>query len=632
MRKHKGLIGVIEKSLLIAIPIIGILSIVDIFLFFGISFWIHQYLALILALVLAVTPLIVPARKKDQERLLWYDLVFSIAGFVVGLYLALFYPKLVLMIGTVTWEKVVFSVTAIFLILENCRRLFGWPLVIITGVFFLYAHFGYLAPGILSIKGISWERLFTHLYMDPESLLGIPLRITGTVVLAFILFGQMFFATGGGKFLSDAAMALMGKYRGGVAKVAVGASSAFGTLSGSAVANVMTTGIVTIPLIKQSGYTPQFAAAVEAVASTGGQIMPPVMGAAAFLMATFLGIPYGKVALAATIPALLYYLGVFLQVDLEAAKKGIKGLSPQELPSLKKVIAEGWLFLIPVVVIVYALFILFAEPQMAGLYASGSVLGIAMLKKSTRINIKKLLNILEQTGQGVLDIVVIAAVAGLIIGVVFLTGLGYAFTQWLLKTSGESIFSLLLITAGACIVLGMGMTVTAAYVVVVILLAPALIQAGMSPLVAHMFVFYYAVLSFLTPPVCVAVYAAASIAGSKPLQTAFQAMGLGIVAYLVPFAFAFNPALLLIGSPFQVISSTLLVILGIGALGVGIEGYLFGSLSWLKRILFISGSIGLFSPWGILRIIGMIVVAVLLFIEWKLRKTTIKGVKNERVL
>ena len=304
-RRHRGLIGLIEKILLVSIPIVGILGIVDIFLFLGVGFWIQQYLAVLLALVLAVTPLIIPSRREEQDKVPWYDLVFSVAGFVVGLYLAFFYPKLVLTLGNVTWERVLLGMLAILLILENCRRFFGWPLVIITGMFFLYAHFGHLVPGALSIRGISWERIFTHLYIDSESLLGIPLRVTGTIVLAFILFGRMFFSTGGGKFVSDAAMSLMGRYRGGAAKVAVAASSAFGTLSGSAVANVATTGIVTIPLIKRSGYDPHFAAAVEATASSGGQIMPPVMGAAAFLMATFLGIPYREVALAAIVPAIL---------------------------------------------------------------------------------------------------------------------------------------------------------------------------------------------------------------------------------------------------------------------------------------------------------------------------------------
>jgi len=616
-RRHTGLIGLIEKILLVLIPIVGILGIVDIFLFFRVGFWIQQYLAVLLALVLAVTPLIMPARREEQDKLPWYDLVFSVAGLVVGLHLAFFYPRLQLTLGSVTSERILLGMIAILLILEHCRRFFGWPLVIITGMFLLYAHFGYLVPGALSIRGISWQRIFTHLYIDSESLLGIPLRVTGTIVLAFILFGRMLFATGGGKFVSDAAMSLMGRYRGGAAKVAVVASSAFGTLSGSAVANVATTGIVTIPLIKRSGYDPHFAAAVEATASSGGQIMPPVMGAAAFLMATFLGIPYREVVLAAIVPAILYYFGVFMQVDLEAAKKGIRGLPRQELPSLKKVIADGWVFTVPVLVIVYALFILFADPDMAGLYASGSVLVMATLKKSSRINPKKLLTILEDTGQGVLDILVIAAVAGLIVGVVFLTGLGYSFTQWLLETGGGSLFILLLIAAGAAIILGMGMTVTTAYIVVVILLAPALVQAGMVPIDAHMFVFYFAVLSFLTPPICVAIYAAASIAGSEPIRTALQAMRLGIVAYIVPFAFAFNPALLLRGSPFQIISTIFFAMLGVGALSVGIEGYLFRSLNWLKRVLFVSGAIGLLSPLGIPRAIGMVIVAALFFAEWR---------------
>jgi len=380
---------------------------------------------------------------------------------------------------------------------------------------------------------------------------------------------------------------------------------------------VATTGVVTIPLIKRSGYRPHFAGAVEATASSGGQIMPPVMGAAAFIMATFLGIRYVAVVLAAIVPAILYYFGVFMQVDLEAAKRGIKGFSSDELPSFKRVIMDGWLFIIPVLVIIYTLFILFLDPDMAGLYATGSVFIVAMFKEASRINLRRLLAIFEDAGEGMLDILVIAGVAGLIIGVVFLTGLGNSFTQCLLELAEGNLLLLLLVAAGAAIVLGMGMTVTAAYIIVVILLAPALIQAGMVPIVAHMFVFYFAVLSFLTPPICVAVYAAASIAGSEPIRTALQAMRLGIVAYIVPFAFALTPALLLKGSPTEILPIIILAILGVMALSVGVEGYLFCNLNWFKRILCIGGAIGLLSPLWILRGVGAAIIITLLLIEWR---------------
>ena len=625
-RRHRGATGAIERVLLVFIPIVGAIGIVDVFLFFRIGVWVQQYLAGLLALALAVTPLIAPASKRSsRDRLPWYDAVLSIAGLAVGLYLVIFYPELQLTLGLITLERVILGAAAILLLLESCRRLFGWALVIITVTFFLYARFGYVVPGALYIRGIPWERIVTHLYIDSESLLGIPFRVTGTIVLAFIFFGRALFATGGGKFISDAAMSLMGRFRGGAAKVAVVASTGFGTLSGSAVANVATTGVVTIPLIKRSGYRPHFAGAVEATASSGGQIMPPVMGAAAFIMATFLGIRYVAVVLAAIVPAILYYIGVFMQVDLEAAKRGIRGLPPSELPSFKRVIMDGWLFIIPVLVIIYTLFILFLDPDMAGLYATGSVFIVAMFKEASRINLRKLLAIFEDAGEGMLDILIIAGVAGLIIGVVFLTGLGNSFTQFLLELGEGNLLLLLLVAAGAAIVLGMGMTVTAAYIIVVILLAPALIQAGVVPIVAHMFVFYFAVLSFLTPPICVAVYAAASIAGSEPIRTALQAMRLGIVAYIVPFAFALTPALLLKGSPTEILPIIILAILGVMALSVGVEGYLFRNLNWFKRILFIGGAIGLLSPLWILRGVGAAIIITLLLIEWRANMPSLAG-------
>lgn len=618
IRRHKGPIGVIEKVLLILIPFVGVIGIIDVFLFFRIGIWIQQYLAALLALVLAVVPLITVASKKSpRDKIPWYDMILSVAGFIVGGYLTIFYPELLLTSGFITPERVILGIVAILVVLECCRRFFGLPLVIITILFLLYAHFGYLIPGALQIRGVPWQRVFTHLYIDSESLLGIPLRVTGTIVLAFIFFGKALFATGGGKLISDGAMSLMGRFRGGAAKIAVVASSGFGTLSGSAVANVATTGIVTIPMIKKSGYRPHFAAAIEATASSGGQIMPPVMGAAAFLMATFLAIPYVSVVKAAVIPAVLYYLGIFTQIDLEAAKTGIKGLPSSELPSFKRVMADGWIFIVPVFVIFYTLFILFLDPDMSGLYATGSVFIVAMFKKTSRLNLRKFLAILEETGEGVLDILIIAAVAGLIIGVVLLTGLGNSLTQCLLELGGGNFLILLLIASGAAIVLGMGMTVTAAYIIVVILLAPALVKAGMIPIDAHMFVFYYSVLSFLTPPICVAVYAASSIAGSEPVRTAFQAMRLGIVAYLVPFAFGLNPALLLIGSWVKIVPSVILAILGVIILSVGIEGYLFSNLNWFKRAIFIAAAVGLLVPYWVLRVLGILFAMILIFIEWK---------------
>ncbi|HEY5572998.1 MAG TPA: TRAP transporter fused permease subunit, partial [Anaerolineales bacterium] len=406
---------------------------------------------------------------------------------------------------------------------------------VIVLLFFFYAHYAFLFPGALYGQGVPWSRLVNYLYLDPNSLFGVALQVAATVVFSFVFFGQFLFSTGGGLYFTEGALALFGRYRGGPAKVSVVASSLFGTMSGSAVANVVVDGPITIPMMIRTGYRPEVAAAVEAVASTGGQIMPPVMGAAAFLMATFLGISYTQVALAALLPALLYYISLFIQVDLQAARYGLRGLSKEELPNFKHILSQGWLFLFPISVLVYVLFFTGLEAEVAGLYATGAVFLVSFLKKASRVTFRKLLIILEKTGESLLEIAVVSAVAGLIIGIVALTGLGFTFSRAVVSMAGGNFFLLLVLAAVAAGILGMGMTVTAAYILVVILVAPALVQLGIDPLTAHMFVFYFAVLSFLTPPVCLAVYAAAAIGGTNLLRTAFQAMRLAIVAYVVPF-------------------------------------------------------------------------------------------------
>jgi TRAP transporter 4TM/12TM fusion protein len=480
-----------------------------------------------------------------------------------------------------------------------------------------YALFTFLFPGRLYGKGVTWPRLATFLYLDPQGILGIAIEVAATVVFAFVFFGQALFRTGGGEFFTDSAMALMGHFRGGPAKVAVLASSLFGTISGSAVANVVTTGSVTIPLMKKTGYPPHFAGAVEATASSGGQIMPPVMGAAAFIMATFLGISYAKVAISAAIPAILYYLAVFIQVDLEAAKNGLRGLPSNLLPKLLVVFRKGWPFFIPLSVLIYTLFILRVEADKAGLYTTASVFLICCIRRENRLNLKKIARILKETGEGMLEIGVISSAAGLIIGIVSLTGLGFTFSQVLVNLAGGSTLLLLILGAVGAIILGMGMTVTAAYILMVILIAPALIQLGVAPLNAHMFVFYFAVMSFLTPPICLAVYAAASLAGADMMKTAFQAIKLGIAAYIVPFLFAYHPSLLLQGNIIEVIHAVITAIIGISLVAIGIEGFLFRKLNWVKRVLLILGGLGCMIPGWRSDLIGLVMGIPIIFWEWK---------------
>jgi TRAP transporter 4TM/12TM fusion protein len=613
-RRHKGLLGLVEKVLLICIPLSGIVTIFDIFLSFGKSVWIQQYLAVFFGLVMGLTPLLVPATKTaPRDTLPWYDALLSALGFALGLYVVLFYPDIVMSSGLTLPDRTIMGALAILFVLECCRRLLGWALVIIVGLFILYGRFSYLLPEPLYSSGVPWVRLANYLYLDPGALFGMPLRIVGTTVLAFVLFGRMFFSTGGGSFLSDAAMSIMGRFRGGAAKASVLASSAFGTISGSPTANVVTTGFFTIPLMKKTGFMPHFAAAVEATASTGGQIMPPVMGITAFLMAELLNMPYAKVALAALVPGVIYYIGVFVQVDLEAAKMDLKAVPRESLPLLKKVIHENWMFLIPIAALIYLLFIAMFDPDIAGLYTVAVTFLVSLFKRATRVGFRKVLAVLEGTGEALLEIAMIVGAAGLILGVIAVSGLGFSFSLALTEIAGDNFVLLLLMAAAGAIVLGMGMPVLAAYVLVVLLVSPALIKVGMIPIVAHMFVFYFAVLSFLTPPICLAAYTAASLANSAPMKTAFQAVRLGIAAYIFPFVFAFSPSLLFVGPLPKVLSAACLAIVGIVFLSFGFGGYILRHLGWFDRLLCATGGIGLMSPsWGARGIGAALAVIVLL--------------------
>jgi TRAP transporter 4TM/12TM fusion protein len=617
-RRPGGIFGYWEDILLVSVPVIGVVSILNFPLYFGLSFYIQQYLAIFFGLIMALVFILVPFKKEaPRDRLPWYDLALSTLGLMVGIYLALYYREIVVELGLLIPSRVVLGTIAIVLVSEASRRVLGWPFLTIVLLFMFYALFTFLFPGGLYGKGVTWPRLATFLYLDPQGILGIALEVAATVVFAFVFFGQALFRTGGGQFFIDAALSIMGRFRGGPAKVSVLSSSLFGTISGSAVANVMVDGWFTIPLMKAHGYKDYTASAVEAVASTGGQIMPPVMGAAAFLMATFLGIPYAKVAISAALPAILYYVAVYIQVDLIAVRDGLHGLPPESLPSFKNVMKKGWPFFISILFLVYTLFFWGLDADRAGLYSVVSILIVSLFRKETRPDLQKCIRILRDTGEGMLEIGVISAAAGLIIGIVSITGLGFTFSSTLVKAAGGSTFILLVLAAVGAIILGMGMTVTAAYLLMVILIAPALTTLGIPPLNAHLFVFYFAVMSFLTPPVCLAVYAAASIGKADMLKTGYAAIRLAIAAYIVPFIFAYHPALLLQGSFFEVLEACVTALIGIGLVALSVEGYLYRPLNLLKRIFLCGGGILSLIPGWKTDLLGLAIALPVILWEWK---------------
>ena len=486
----------------------------------------------------------------------------------------------------------------ILLVVEALRRTTGWSLLGVLLLFFAYALFGHQVPGRLAGRSLELLKMFSFLGIDNVAMLGMPLRVISTIVLIFVFLGQLLLRSGGSAFFSDFASALMGRSRGGAAKIGVFASGLFGSISGSAVANVASTGVITIPLMRQSGYKPHVSGAIEAVASTGGQIMPPIMGAAAFLMAELLGVSYGEVVVAAILPAILYYLAVFIQVDLEAGRQGIGPVAGAEIPPLRKVLAEGWHFAIPFAVLIIALFRWNLAPETAGLYAAGSliVLSLVFRYRGIRLRFGDILEALKMTGQSSAPIVIIGAVAGLIIGIVEVTGLSFGLTFVMVQLGENSLFLLLSLTAVVCIILGMGMPTTAIYFLLATLAAPPLIQLGVDPMAAHMFVLYLGLMSMITPPVALAAFTAANLAGAEPMRTSVAALRLGWPGLVVPFLFVFGPTLLLEGSPLEVILAALTAIAGIGMTATGIAGYLVRPLTVITRVSLASGGLALLVP------------------------------------
>ncbi len=599
-RSLSGAPAVLLRALLIALALVGSLWALEFHHYLPWSFFKQQYLALFLALALGSVFLAVKARAKESEnRVPWYDWFLAAGGLAVGLYVMVMYPTIAYRLGILSLDRSLLGGLAIVLVLEATRRVAGGTLAWLALGVILYAKFAYLFPGMFYNKGSSWERIASYLYLDSNALLGLPLDVAAGVVVAFIFFGQALYAVGGDKFLTDLALIATGRYRGGPAKVSVVSSALFGTVSGSAVANVVVDGAITIPLMKRTGFPAHMAAAIEAVASNGGQIMPPVMGAAAFLMAEFLNIPYGQVALAAAIPAGLYYLALFTQIDLEAAKHGLAGLPADRIPKLHSVMRRGWVFLIPLFILIYTLMIENWEAGRAGMAGVIAVFLVGALQKETRASFAKIVAALQETGKILLDITVITALAGIVIGALHLSGFTFKISLLLVTLSGGNVFLLLVITALGCLFLGLPLPTTVVYITLAVLAAPALVQLGIPPLAAHLFLFYFGMVSLITPPDCLPVYIASAIAGANFWQTGWTAMRLGIAAYIVPFAFALHPALILIGTPGEIVLAIVTASIGVIFLGVGCAGYLFRPLGWGKRgMLWLAGLLLLLPSWS----------------------------------
>lgn len=632
-----SVISSIRLILEILLPLIGVFFILDVpLMLFRVSLFNKQYAVIFWAVSTALLFLTLPFKKgAPKNNPQWYDLVLAVLTLVIGLYVLIFYPEIIKYSGVILPIQVFFGVSVVFIVLETVRRTSGWPLLIIIISFIIYAKYGYLIPGLLGASTLTWSRLFHQLLLGADFMLGTPLQITSGTVFGFIFFGVVYLKLGASDFLMDIAFALMGKVRGGPAKVAIISSSLFGTISGSAVANVVATGMVTIPLMKRTGYKDYYAGAIEAVASTGGQIMPPVMGAASFVMAQFLGIPYVKVCIVAVIPALLYYLGLFVQVDGEAIKLHLGGVAKEAIKPIINVLREGWIFVIPVLVLLYFLFIIYQSPGVSALSAIAAAFIVSIFNKKARnfLSFKHLLDILKNVSRSMFEMVSICAAAGFIVGIISYTGLGLSFSRLLTKAAGGNLFFLALLTAMACIILGMGMPTTPAYIMVAVLAAPAMIHLGIIPIVAHLFVFYFGTLSMITPPVALSVYAAFSISKASFSKVALQAIKLGIVGYVVPFIFLFNPALILVtGTLIERLVVILLTTIAVYLICVSFEGYAVNNkLSIIERLLFTIIALVLILPnpemrnqiLMIMKIIGSVIAFFVIFYP---------GIKNKRLL
>jgi TRAP transporter 4TM/12TM fusion protein len=575
----------------------------DVYRLMGVQFYTEQYLAGLLALAMPLLFLHVPAAGGRDGRsgpVPWYDLVAAAVSCAASIYILVRFPQLSELVALAPWDGLIVAAVMLVLFLEGLRRTTGIVLTLVTAAFFLLALVGGLLPGALEAKSIPLSRLTFYVVWDSSASLGLPLKIVSSVVVIYALFGIVLFRSGGSAFFTGISMALMGRRRGGPAKIAIVGSSLFGTISGSAVSNVLTTGVVTIPLMKKVGYRPAFAAAVEACASTGGQLMPPVMGIAAFIMAEFLQVRYAEVAIAALIPSVLFYLALFIQVDLEAARSGMAAMPESEIPSLRQVLRQGWQFPIPFAVLIYALFWKGFEAETAGLLAIGSVLllSIAAPASGKRIGWRELAAMLRDTGKTVTDLFMIGACAGIIIGCLNYSGVGFSLTLSLVSLGGGTLIGLLIIAAIASIVLGMGMPTVGVYILLATLVAPALVQMGIQPIAAHMFILYYGCLSMITPPVCIAAFAAANLAGADPMRTGYVSMMLGWAVFLVPFLFVFSGTLLLLGDPLWVLVDFATAVIAIWIISAAMIGYSVRPLRPLDRLVYLAAGIALMLPVG----------------------------------
>ena len=515
-----------------------------------------------------------------------------------------------------TWMATFAGACLVIIVLECARRTLGYIMPVLALIFIAYALAGPNLPMAIAHRGYSLERICKFLATDLDGLFGTTMSVSATVIFMFVMFGAFLEASGCSDFINDIAISLTGKIKSGPALSAVVASGLMGSINGSAVANVVGTGTFTIPLMKSRGYKPQFAGGVEAVASTGGQILPPVMGSGAFLMVAFTEQKYIAIVIAAVIPALLYYWGCAVAVmsqteiaHITEYRHYLTLMDPKDIPKTRDVMKDGWIYLLIICVLLYCLLIAQYSPLYSALWATCAVPVVMLFDKKKRFTIKTIPSAMVKSGFSAMSIVIGCACAGIVVGMVSITGIGVIFGDMMIQAAHNMLFPSLVFTAITCIVLGMGLPTTAAYVIAASILAPSLIKLGLAPLTAHLFVFYFACLSAITPPVALAAYAGAGIAKTNPMTTAVEACKLGFAGFMVPFAFCYNPAMMMQGSVGEIISVAISAIIGVAIMSAGFQGWLLWKLNWLERIVFIAGTLT--------DIAGLVIAVALLLVNVK---------------
>ena len=526
-----------------------------------------------------------PLSKKNPKKYLWADWLCIVLTVISGAYVIFNYDTYVVIMqtGKLTTGLYVFGLIVTVLVIEATRRCLGWILPIISLITVAYALFGGNLPGILGHRGYSFQRVVTTIFSD-QGVLGTAIGVSASNVFLFLLFAAFLSVSGADKIFQDISIALTGKTRGGPAKMAVVASCLFGSISGSAVANVVSTGAFTIPLMKRQGYQKRFAGAVEAVASTGGQIMPPVMGAAAFVLADISGTPYGTVCLAALLPALMYYLTLFKMVDLESVKYGLQGVSEDELPNLKESVARGFKLFIPLAILLFLLLVIQTTPMLAAIYSMAAIVICGLLDKHDRLTFKGIIDGFVEGSKSLPSVVAACACAGIVTGMFALTGLGLKFSDFIVSMGGNSVILSLLLSMIVCVILGMGLPTTASYIICATAIAPALVKVGVMPLAAHLFLLYFACISAITPPVAVASYAAAGIAEENPMKVGFTAVKLGIAGFVLPFVFTLNTDYLHMGFDLITLFTWVSAFVVCYAAACAIQGYVEQKITVFERI------------------------------------------------